>query len=275
MVYDFQFPPRDEALRAELEARLAAEGAGALYEEIRAADPSTAERVDPRNGRRVVRALEVLRLGSSGHGAALPEKPTLWRETTIAAVGLDRPALVERLDRRVERMWRDGILTETERLREAGLERGKTASRAIGYAQALAQLTNDKTEAEAIAETQSLTRRYARRQVSWFRRYAEARWLDAADASAADLVGLIGRPHPCVGRNGSGRVPAASGCRRSAHSRGPAPETSGTRIPHRRRAGPRACPRSVPSRTCGRTRLPTPATPRAPFLLSRRSICMS
>ncbi|MGO1413471.1 MAG: tRNA (adenosine(37)-N6)-dimethylallyltransferase MiaA [Microbacterium gubbeenense] len=189
VVYDFQFPPRDEALRAELEARLAAEGAGALYEEIRAADPSTAERVDPRNGRRVVRALEVLRLGSSGHGAALPEKPTLWRETTIAALGLDRPALVERLDRRVERMWRDGILTETERLREAGLERGKTASRAIGYAQALAQLTNDKTEAEAIAETQSLTRRYARRQVSWFRRYAEARWLDAADASAADLVG--------------------------------------------------------------------------------------
>ena len=189
VVYDFRFPPRDESLRAELEARLLAEGAGVLYDEIREMDPATAQRVDPRNGRRVVRALEVLRLGSSGHGAALPEKPTLWRATTIVALGLDRPALVDRLDRRVERMWQHGILAETERLCAAGIERGKTASRAIGYAQALAQLSNDKTEAEAIAETQTLTRRYARRQVSWFRRYAEAHWVDAVEANVAALVG--------------------------------------------------------------------------------------
>jgi len=189
VVYDFRFPPRDAVLRAELEARLAGEGAGVLYDELRAADPATAERVDPRNGRRVVRALEVIRLGNEGHGAVLPDEPKLWRETSIVGLAMERPMLVERLDRRVERMWEAGILAETEALRAEGIEQGKTASRAIGYAQALAQLAGDKTEAEAIAETQALTRRYARRQVSWFRRYARVRWLDAETAHASDITG--------------------------------------------------------------------------------------
>ncbi|MGO1838609.1 MAG: tRNA (adenosine(37)-N6)-dimethylallyltransferase MiaA [Candidatus Microbacterium stercoravium] len=189
VIYDFRFPPRDAALRADLEARLAAEGGGALYDELRAADPATAERVDPRNGRRVVRALEVALLGDAGHGAALPDEPTLWRETSIVGLTMERPALVERLDGRVERMWADGILAETEALRRAGIEEGRTASRAIGYAQALAQLAGEKSEAEAIAETQALTRRYARRQVSWFRRYAQTRWLDAETARARDITG--------------------------------------------------------------------------------------
>jgi tRNA dimethylallyltransferase len=178
VIYDFRFPPRDNALRAELEARLETEGAGALYAELRAQDPGTAERVDPRNGRRVVRALEVLAQGDAGHGAALPEKPVPWRATTIVGLRMDRERLVERLDARVELMWQQGMLAETEALRAVGLEAGKTASRAIGYAQALAQLTGEKTEAEAIAETQALTRRYARRQVSWFKRYENALWLD-------------------------------------------------------------------------------------------------
>jgi len=189
VVYDFRFPPRDAALRAELEARLVGEGAGVLYDELRAADPATAERVDPRNGRRIVRALEVVRLGDAGHGAALPDEPTLWRDASIVGLAMERPVLVERLDRRVERMWATGILSETAALRTAGIEEGRTASRAIGYAQALAQLAGEKTEAEAIAETQALTRRYARRQVSWFRRYAQTRWLDAESACARDVMG--------------------------------------------------------------------------------------
>lgn len=188
VIYDFRFPPRDPALRAELERRLDEEGPGALHAELRAQAPTTAERVDARNGRRVVRALEILAQGDAGHGGELPDVPVPWREATITGLRMDRDALVARLDRRVERMWRDGMLAETAALRERGLERGKTASRAIGYAQALAQLAGESTEAEAIAETQRLTRRYARRQVSWFARYAEARWFEAGEVSASAVL---------------------------------------------------------------------------------------
>lgn len=190
VIFDFRFPPRDERLRARLEAELAERGASALYERLRQQDPAAAERVDPRNGRRVVRALEILAQGESTHGAALPEAPALWRgETSIIGLRMERAQLVERLDARVERMWATGMLDETARLRAEGLERGTTASRAIGYAQALAQLRGDMTEAEAIAETRALTRRYARRQVSWFKRYAGVRWLDATDVR--DTMALI------------------------------------------------------------------------------------
>ena len=195
VLFDFRFPPRDEALRAALEAELERDGAGALYARLRAQDPATAARVDPRNGRRVVRALEILALGEATHGAALPEEPVPWRPASVVGLRMERAALIERLDRRVERMWADGMLDETARLREQGVERGRTASRAIGYAQALAQLRGELTEAEAIAETQALTRRYARRQVSWFKRYAPAAGLDVAwfEAASADAEALAAR----------------------------------------------------------------------------------
>ncbi|MGW9114124.1 tRNA (adenosine(37)-N6)-dimethylallyltransferase MiaA [Microbacterium sp. NPDC055683] len=188
VLFDFRFPPRDPALRARLEAELDALGPGVLHDRLRRADPEAAARVDPRNARRLVRALEVLAQGESTHGAALPEAPVHWRAATIIGLALDRAALVARLDARVERMWADGMLDETAALRERGLERGVTASRAIGYAQALAQLSGEKSRDEAVAETQALTRRYARRQVSWFRRYEGVTWLDA---EAPDLSGLL------------------------------------------------------------------------------------
>lgn len=197
VLFDFRFPPRDETLRAELEAELERIGPGALHERLRAADPATAERVDPRNGRRIVRALEILAQGERTHGAALPAEPVVWRPAHVIGLRMDRPALIDRLDRRVERMWAEGMLDETARLRQQGLERGATARRAIGYAQALAQLAGQMTEAEAIAETQALTRRYARRQVSWFKRYAptegmSVRWRDAGHADAAQLARSTG-----------------------------------------------------------------------------------
>ena len=134
---------------------------------------------------RVVRALEVLLQGADTHGAALPDAPVLWHpDTTIVGVHLEREELVARLDERVRGMWRDGLLAEVETLRAHGLESGPTAPRAIGYAQALAQLAGRMTEDEAIAETQALTRRYARRQVSWFRRYPGIRWVDAGTPGA-------------------------------------------------------------------------------------------
>src|SRR5690606_14200771 len=93
---------------------------------------------------------------------------------------VERAELVARLDRRVERMWSLGIVEEARRLRAAGIERGTTAQQAIGYRQALDQLDGTLTEAEAIEQTQALTRRYARRQVSWFQRYPASPATDAA-----------------------------------------------------------------------------------------------
>ncbi|MCM3697421.1 tRNA (adenosine(37)-N6)-dimethylallyltransferase MiaA [Microbacterium oleivorans] len=185
VVFDFRFPPRDPALRARLETDLSEQGADAMIERIREVDPGSADRLDPRNGRRIVRALEVLLQGAETHGAALPDAPVLWHpDTTIVGVHLDRAALVERLDERVRGMWSGGLLAEVESLRAGGLEAGPTAPRAIGYAQALAQLAGRMTEDEAVAETQALTRRYARRQVSWFRRYPDLLWVDAGTPAA-------------------------------------------------------------------------------------------
>jgi tRNA dimethylallyltransferase len=190
VIFDFRFPPRDPALRAALEAELLRHGPGVLYERLRHADPVTAARVDPRNGRRVVRALEVLAQGASTHGAELPTEPLAWRPSTIIGLASPRAELVARLDARVERMWADGLLDEVDALRERGLERGTTARRAIGYAQALAQVNGEMTQEEAIAQTQALTRRYARRQVSWFRRYPQVRWAEASgDVALAPILG--------------------------------------------------------------------------------------
>lgn len=188
VLYDFRFPPRDPALRAELESELDTHGPGVLFERLRRLDPETAARLEPRNGRRIVRALEILAMGERTHGAELPEAPVLWYpRTEIIGVAVPRDVLVERLDQRVTHMWDDGLLAEVEALLPQGLDSGITARRAIGYAQALGQLTGAMTEAEAIAETQALTRRYARRQVSWFRRYDGIEWVEPGH-SASDLL---------------------------------------------------------------------------------------
>ena len=193
VLFDFRFPPHDDALRAELEAELGRVGPGVLFARLRELDPATAARIDPQNGRRVVRALEVLAQGESTHGAALPEAPVLWNPTTtILGTHVERAELVPLLDARVEQMWREGLVAEAEALRAQGLEQGVTASRAIGYAQALAQLRGELTQVEAIAQTQALTRRYARRQVSWFRRYPGIEMLDARTVDPAGLVAAVG-----------------------------------------------------------------------------------
>lgn len=178
VIFDFRFPPRDPVVRARLERELDEHGAAALFARLQTADAATAARVDPKNGRRIVRALEVLEQGAHTHGAALPAEPEPWHlNTRILGMHVERSELVTRLDRRVEMMWEHGMLDEVALLRDEGIERGTTAPRAIGYAQALAQLAGDKSESEAIAETQALTRRYARRQVSWFKRYPGIEWV--------------------------------------------------------------------------------------------------
>ncbi|MFJ4997297.1 tRNA (adenosine(37)-N6)-dimethylallyltransferase MiaA [Microbacterium sp. NPDC088619] len=179
VVFDFAFPPRDPVIRERLERELDSEGVHGMLERLRALDPATASRVDPKNGRRVIRALEVIEQGSATHGAALPEQPALWQSgTRLIGLHVERAALVERLDARVERMWKAGLVDEARELRGHGLEDGVTAQRAIGYTQALAQIDGRLAQVEAIAETQALTRRYARRQVSWFKRYPGLAWYE-------------------------------------------------------------------------------------------------
>jgi tRNA dimethylallyltransferase len=184
VIHDLRFPGTDAAIRARLERELDEIGPGLLHRRLRELDAETAASVDPQNGRRIVRALEVIELTGEPKAARLPDEPVAWRPHRIVHLRSERATLVERLDARAAAMWRDGLLDEVRSLIPAGLERGVTARKAIGYAQALAQVHGRMGEADAIAETQALTRTYARRQVGWFKRYAAASVVDADDRAA-------------------------------------------------------------------------------------------
>ena len=184
VIHDFRFPGTDAAIRARLEAELAESGPGLLHARLRAIDPETAASVDAQNGRRIVRALEVIELTGEPKAARLPDEPVPWREHRIVHLRSERARLVERLDARVTRMWAQGLVDEVRGLVPLGLERGVTARKAIGYAQALAELHGRMSQDEAISETRQLTRTYARRQVGWFARYRDATSIDADDVVA-------------------------------------------------------------------------------------------
>lgn len=186
VVFDFQFPGTDPELRAQLEADLLADGPGIIYTRLKEIDPVAAARIGSSNGRRLVRALEVVAITGAPHAAALPDEPVYWRPTLTLGLRAPREELTPRLDARVLRMWENGLVAEAEALLPAGIENGVTASRAIGYAQALGQLHGTLSEEDAIEATQQLTRRYARRQVSWFKRAVDTRWLESADADRVD-----------------------------------------------------------------------------------------
>ena len=179
VLFDFQFPGTDPEVRARLEDELETLGPGMLHRRLLAVDPEAAAAIGARNGRRLVRALEVIELTGEPFGAGLPSAAEFWRPTVMLGLRAPRAALVRALDARVEGMWRAGLLDEVRKLAERGM--GVTASRAIGYAQALAQLAGELDETEAIESTAALTRRYARRQVNWFSRYPQIEWLDWDD----------------------------------------------------------------------------------------------
>ncbi|GAA3743541.1 tRNA (adenosine(37)-N6)-dimethylallyltransferase MiaA [Leifsonia bigeumensis] len=186
VLYDFRFPGTDPAIRARLEAELAAHGPGMVFQRLRELDPDAAAAIGPYNGRRIVRALEVIELTGEPFGSGLPDESRLREPAVILGLSAPRDRLVSRLDERVAGMWRDGLLKEVRGLLAQGLERGVTARRAIGYAQAVAQLAGDLPETEAIGQAAALTRRYARRQVGWFRRYPHAEWLEHDDPDLVD-----------------------------------------------------------------------------------------
>ena len=180
----FEFPARDEALRAGLEAELLEVGSSQMHRKLQALDPIAASRIDPLNGRRVVRAIEIVTVTGKPFAASLPDEPQSWQPVLEIGLNSDRAHLVERLNQRAAKMWATGLLTEVESLIPHGIREGKTSSRAIGYAQALAQLDGHISQSEAIEQTALLTARYARRQMSWFRRDTRINWLDYQDPSA-------------------------------------------------------------------------------------------
>ena len=175
---DFNFPGTDAALRAQLEADLEEHGPIELHRRLAKLDPTAAERIIPQNGRRVVRALEIVTMTGLPFAAALPDVPVEWQRSLQIGLNGPREELVSRLEARVQKMWQLGMVAEVEGLIDKGLRQAKTAKRAIGYAQALAQLDGEMTEAEAIEDTVRLTQKYARRQMSWFRRDQRIQWLD-------------------------------------------------------------------------------------------------
>ncbi|WP_306233577.1 tRNA (adenosine(37)-N6)-dimethylallyltransferase MiaA [Agrococcus beijingensis] len=190
VLYDFAFPATDDALRAQLEAELGETGAAAIHGRLQRVDPAAAQAIGPHNGRRLVRALEAVTLTGEPFRVGLPPEESLLRPTIIQHERVERAELVGRLDARVEQMWALGLLDEARALRAAGIERGTTAQQAIGYRQALDQLDGVIGEAEAIERTQALTRRYARRQVSWFQRYPASPAADAADLAQRAVASL-------------------------------------------------------------------------------------
>ena len=182
------FPGTDPDLRASLEAELDEQGPGRLHARLQQLDPEAASRMQPSNGRRIVRALEVVTLTGSMPGAMTSYEsfvPVTW-------VGVDRPDLAERVATRVDRMWEQGLLEEVAGLE--GLRDGVTARQALGYKQALQQLDGELTEEQAKAQTVAGTRRFVKRQRGWFGRDPRISWLDPSADALTQALALVGTP---------------------------------------------------------------------------------
>ncbi|MFD4572753.1 tRNA (adenosine(37)-N6)-dimethylallyltransferase MiaA [Streptomyces sp. NPDC058417] len=196
-VDNLEFPGTDPEIRARLEEELALRGPGALHARLAAADPEAAQAILPGNGRRIVRALEVIEITGKPFTANLPGHDSVY-DTVQIGVDVARPELDERIARRVDRMWDAGLVDEVRALEAQGLREGRTASRALGYQQLLAALAGECTDDEARAETVRATKRFARRQDSWFRRDPRVHWLSGAAADLRELperaLALVERP---------------------------------------------------------------------------------
>jgi tRNA dimethylallyltransferase len=185
---ELEIPPTDRVVRAALEEEAERRGDAAMHERLTGLDPVAAQRILPGNVRRVVRALEVIELTGRPFSASLPD-PRYAVAAVQLGLRLPREQLDARIDARVERMWDAGLLREVRHLASRGLRDGRTASRAVGYAQALAHLDGALDAATARADTARLTRRLARRQQSWFGRDPRVHWLDVpASGAGADLL---------------------------------------------------------------------------------------
>jgi tRNA dimethylallyltransferase len=190
----FEFPGTDPSLRRELEEELAEIGPEAMHRRLTAVDAEAAARIIPTNGRRVVRALEVIALTGRPFSATLPSLTYHYAGVHQVGVDIPRPVLDERIAVRVDRMWEAGFVDEVRRLADRGLREGRTANRALGYQQVLAYLDGQISEAEAKELTVTGTRRFARRQDSWFRKDPRITWVawDDPDRAQSALAAVAG-----------------------------------------------------------------------------------
>jgi tRNA dimethylallyltransferase len=190
----FEFPGTDEVVRARWEAELEVVGAAALHGRLGELDPEAAGRILPDNGRRIVRALEVIEITGAPFSASLPQLEYADPGTVQVGLSIDRPTLDRRIEQRVDRMFAGGLVEEVERLLAQGLAEGRTASRAIGYREVAAYLAGELGRDEARERTVIATRQFARRQDAWWRRDPRITWVpfDAPDRVEQALAAVGG-----------------------------------------------------------------------------------
>jgi tRNA dimethylallyltransferase len=203
IVDDFEFPGTDPAVRARLEQDLETQGAARMHKRLSDADPVAATQILPGNSRRVIRALEVIELTGRSFSAALPKHRYLLPDVVQIGIAVDRPTLDVRIAERVHAMWAAGFVEEVRRLAAAGLRESLTASRALGYRQVLRYLDGEISEAQAREQTIIGTRKFARRQESWFRKDGRITWLPYDHADLASAV------YALAGPTGTGTTPGA------------------------------------------------------------------
>ena len=188
---DLEFPGTNLEIRAKYEEILEEQGVEVLFEMLERIDKEAAQNILPNNARKIVRALEVNELTGNNFNAKLPEPSPIFSDVRIA-LDMPRDLLDTRIAERVHQMFKDGFVEEVKSL-EPKLRKGKTALRALGYSQVLSLLNGEITEQEAITLTINATRKFARRQLSWFRRDPLIHWLDATSPQLLDQsLRLIG-----------------------------------------------------------------------------------
>lgn len=176
---ELDFAPTDPEVREALELESERVGSGILFDRLAELDPETASTIPRQNVRRIIRALEVISITGQKYANSLPEQ-RYAQPTLTLGIAVDREVLKLRIAERVAEMWESGLLEEARQIRSR-FTLSRTAAKAIGYAQAFAQLDGAMSQAEAMEETIQLTNRYARRQMSWFRRDKRIQWLDGSE----------------------------------------------------------------------------------------------
>ena len=189
---ELNFPDTDPVVRAELELEFATKGIAPLFERLEKLDPAAALAIDKANSRRVIRALEVIKITGKPFTANLPrEESSRYPFAQQFGLVMDRDTLSERISTRVDRMWEQGLVEEAQGLLQAGIMQGTTAQRALGYAQVIAQIEGKVSQDEAQEETKRATRQYARRQETWFSRDDRITWISPVQNALQSILESI------------------------------------------------------------------------------------
>ena len=189
---ELNFPDTDPVVRAELELEFATKGIAPLFERLEKLDPAAALAIDKANSRRVIRALEVIKITGKPFAANLPrEESSRYPFAQQFGLVMDRDTLSERISTRVDRMWEQGLVEEAQGLLQAGIMQGTTAQRALGYAQVIAQIEGKVSQDESQEETKRATRQYARRQETWFSRDDRITWISPVQNALQSILESI------------------------------------------------------------------------------------